>query len=616
MLVFTGCQVESDDSGNEPAAKISYTVKFDANGGEGKLSGDISTTAGEEFALPAAELTKTGYDFKGWCATADGTGSTYEAGAKAKDLSTENGATVTLYAKWVLTQASVTKAINEGNGEISEETINSIAAAIRENPDVKITIDLSGTTGLTKIPDGAFLNCTNLDSIVLPETVTLIGNSSFARTNLSEIIIPDSVKTIDIIAFYDSGLASVTFGSGLESIGESAFQDCCSLTKITVGNVKTIGKMAFFNCYNIEEVIFEEGVQTIEDSAFNKCRKLATVTIPRSVTHIGSYFYTFGALQTVNYGGTMAEWKAFVADAEKFGTDNDELLNAVIICTDGSLGTDAASVIKRLGEGTHTVTVTDDVSADYLAEIADAIYNKNSSGAKIILDLSGATGLTEIPDFAFYKEERWNMYALVGIVLPQSVTSIGESAFKYSSISEIVIPDSVTEIGISAFSDTPLKSVKIGAKLAKIGNLAFCSTALTSIEIPDNVTSVGTQIFQTCYSLKDVTIGKGLASISNSMFVLCSALEEIVIPEGVKSIERRAFEMCEKLKTITIPASVTLIEEYAIDDCASLADVYYGGTVAEWNALKNDGKISTGNNALFNATIHCTDDDITPTTGA
>ena len=532
LLVFTGCQVESDDSGNsEPAAKISYTVKFDTNGGEGKLPGDLTATVGEEFTLPAAKLTKTGYDFKGWYATADGTGTTYETGAKAKDLSKENGATVTLYAKWVL----------QGSW-----SINYI---------------LNGGTNADENPESY-----NVET----ETITL----------------KPAVKSGYI---FDGWYKEDSFATQVPKI-----------TKGSTGNI----------------------------TLYAKWTKTYTVTFDANGGSgaMNPQIFTYGEPQNLSPNEFTMENKDFLGWATSAGvgvsySDKAKITvtgNITLYAKYGMTAANAAETIANLTEeGTHAVTVAGEISADDLTKVAKAISGL-AENVNVILDLSGATGLTEIPDFAFHKEERWNMYALVGIVLPQSVASIGESAFSWTQISEIVIPDSVTEIGISAFDTCEeLKSVKIGAKVAKIGNLAFSDTALTSIEIPDSVSSVGTQIFQGCETLKDVTIGKGLTSISSSMFISCSALEEIVIPDGIKSIERCAFEMCNTLKTITIPASVTLIEEYAIDDCASLADVHYGGTVAEWNALKDDGKISsTGNNALFNATIHCTNGDITPTTGA
>ncbi len=580
---------------------VTYTITFDANGGTGTIA-SITEVAGTEITLPESTFTKDSYIFAGWNTKDDGTGTNYED--KAKITVTGN---ITLYAKWVVTAANISEAIKnipaDGKvhtvalvGEISEDTITAIRDALYENSDAKINLDMSDTTGLTKIPDCAFFDvdknagCKALAGIVLPKGIESIGDGAFAG----------------------SSLPSITFGSGLESIGGRAFSWCDSLTEITIpGNVKIIEIAAFAVCPNLEKVVLEEGVQTIRELAFGACEKLASVTIPKSVTSIeDSAFDGCYALQTVSYGGTIAEWNALKAS---ISTNNDDLLDAVIYCTDGSLNTDAASVIKRLGEGEHTVTVTGEISTDYLVEIAEAIYDKNDGDIKIILDLSDTTGLTEIPEGIFKSQG-----SLVGIMLPQSVTKIGEEAFSYSDLSKITIPDSVTEIGESAFEGcAKLKSVKIGSKVAEIGAYAFMNcTSLTSIEIPDSVISVDNQIFSYCPVLKNVTLGKGITSISTNMFSGCSALEKIEIPDGVKSIKDCAFDMCEKLESITIPTSVTSIVSYAFDYCTSLADVYYSGTVAEWNALKDsEGISSSGNDALFNATIHCTDGDITPTTG-
>lgn len=110
--------------------------------------------------------------------------------------------------------------------------------------------------------------------------------------------------------------------------------------------------------------------------------------------------------------------------------------------------------------------------------------------------------------------------------------------------------------------------------------------------------------------LSGIILPNDLETIGIRAFVY-NFFEEITIPNNVKTIENYSFSSCYYLKTITLPASLVSIGASAFKDCGRLETVNYGGTQAQWEALKDDGKISsTGNNALFNATIHCTDGDI------
>jgi len=136
-----------------------------------------------------------------------------------------------------------------------------------------------------------------------------------------------------------------------------------------------------------------------------------------------------------------------------------------------------------------------------------------SNPAKYVyLDLSGST-ITNIPVYAFslggsYDEETdeyitYYCTTLTGITMPNSVTSIGESAFMYC---------------------TKLTSVTIGNSVTKIGGVAFCGcNSLTSINIPNSVTSIGFLAFAGCTSLASVTIGSGVTSIGWDAFMGCES---------------------------------------------------------------------------------------------
>ena len=91
-----------------------YTVKFDSNGGSDDALTEIKATYDVEFELPENNFTKIGYTFAGWNTKEDGSGTDYKAKSNVKNLTDENGATVTLYAKW--TERGTHNIVYELNG--------------------------------------------------------------------------------------------------------------------------------------------------------------------------------------------------------------------------------------------------------------------------------------------------------------------------------------------------------------------------------------------------------------------------------------------------------------------------------------------------------------------
>ena len=101
-----------------------YTVKFDSNDGDG-ITKEVTCTVGSNCVLTKSGFSKDGFEFKGWNTKKDGTGISYVDGATVKDLSTTDGATVTLYAKWkqVGTEVNTYKVTYKYNDGVTKDKV-------------------------------------------------------------------------------------------------------------------------------------------------------------------------------------------------------------------------------------------------------------------------------------------------------------------------------------------------------------------------------------------------------------------------------------------------------------------------------------------------------------
>jgi hypothetical protein len=213
--------------------------------------------------------------------------------------------------------------------------------------------------------------------------------------------------------------------------------------------------------------------------------------------------------------------------------------------------------------GAVTIGPDDGETSDW----GKAVSAAANGGRYVILDLSdcrftndtvvssqnGTTGIRLVGRYS----------RIIGIILPASVTSIGNGAFSgCRALTSVTIPAGVTSIGQSAFYGCDaLTTVTIPAGVTSIEyNTFYGCAALTSVTIPGTVTSIGSGAFQGCAALTGVTIPAGVTSIGNYAFSGCTALTSVTIPAGVTSIGNWAFEGCAAL------TSVTFAEDSAIDD--------------------------------------------------
>ena len=455
--------------------------------------------------------------------------------------------------------------------------------------------------GVTDIGDGAFDQCFALASVTIPSSVTRIGDGAFnSCDDLTSVTISSGVTSIGKRAFsYCDSLPSVTIPSSVTSVGDNAFGGCGKMTAIHVesrndsycsvdGVLYDKAKSVLLQCPagKTGSVTIPPGVTSIADSAFDRC-VLTSMTIPSSVTRIGSSAF--------EYCRALAEVFVDLGDANRVkglieGSESNLDVSRIKFIEPESLSISGAASVSSVTTATYTCTAsfadgsTKAVTPEWSIADGSGYATISASG---VLTARKVTSPQSVTVKAIYTEGAATKTGtkMVTVNPPPEFEISGGTLTKYNGAGgAVVIPSSVTRIGDSAFEYSGLSSVVIPSSVTSIGSHAFynCSR-LASVTIPSSVTNIGECAFGWCKSLTSVTIPPSVISIGNGAFERCDSLTVVTISSGVVNIGERAFSQCKSLTSVTIPASVKSIGDYAFCYCNSLTSVTFNGDAPSGN---------------------------------
>ena len=171
------------------------------------------------------------------------------------------------------------------------ETYYSVKAHSTSIPgDIVIPSSYEGLP-VTVVEETAFMNCSEITSVQLPDTIASIGKYAFANcTKLVSINIPGSVNGLYEATFYKcTSLTDITIGEGVGFIGTrtgmGCFRECTSLANISLPNsVSLIGNYAFLNCTSLRKVSYPDNDIEVSFGAFMSCESLRS--LPKRVSEI------------------------------------------------------------------------------------------------------------------------------------------------------------------------------------------------------------------------------------------------------------------------------------------------------------------------------------------
>lgn len=188
------------------------------------------------------------------------------------------------------------------------------------------------------------------------------------------------------------------------------------------------------------------------------------------------------------------------------------------------------------------------------------------------LDLSEAI-IDLVPNYAFDGKT-----LLGSVILPEGTISIGEFAFRGTTIRRINIPASVTEIMPDAFRETPIMFVTFseGSQLKKIGRYAFYSCKLLQeIDLPPLLEEIGYNCFTSCVLMKHVTMGDAVTTIGANAFRYNNALQSIRFSDSLEEIYTYMCQDALVLTDVHLPANLKRLDLGAFYNTPQLRNIEF-----------------------------------------
>ncbi len=451
-------------------------------------------------------------------------------------------------------------------------------------------------TGSGAIPDysprsnpSPFKSTMNIRSVVIGSGINRIGNDTFVacRSTLKSVSLPASLGSIGTEAFLEcSGLTAVTLPEGLTRIGRYAFGETGLTSVIIPSSVTEIGEYSFYACPSLTEAYVLNSSAAFGEQAFGSLSDDFVLYGPAS-----SSAQTYAALNSLSFLqaaiGTCGPNVTYIFTSANY---------TLVFCGTGPM-TEFASAFSvpwySFRSDIHSVRIGNGVTsispyAFYLCTSLDNVTIPDSVAriGDYAFDNCGMLPSVTIPDSvkSIGHDAFSSCTNLVSVTMPRGLTSIAERVFyQCGSLTDVTIPDGVTSIGREAFNQCfNLTDITIPDGVTSIGEMAFFDTGLTgNLVIPHSVTSIGRKAFQSCGNLTGVRLPFHLNSIEDNTFGGCSSLTSILIPPSVTRIGAYAFSACQSATSVTMMGGVTSIGMGAFQGCRSLNSITIPSSVTE-----------------------------------
>ncbi|MCM1367949.1 MAG: leucine-rich repeat protein [Roseburia sp.] len=422
----------------------------------------------------------------------------------------------------------------------------------------------------------------------------------------AEVTVPSSHKSkpVTAVSGFDGNteLQKIILPDTINTIGQSAFDGCIELDTIAIPNsVNSIGANAFYGCTDLREIMIPNSVTGIGADAFKNCTLLKKVTVSDSLSSadIAGVFdgcHIEEATAPINAVSGIPQTHLIKIKLTSGSSIPDGLFEGY----DALSEIEMPSTVTEIGENAFKNTALHDISGiDNVTEIgAGAFYDTN------LTDFTVPSGVTTINADVFR-----DCTLLRNLVIPSGVTEISAGALRgCNDIQSITLPFVGTYKDTSRYEpNTPLDVFGVLFGYEVIHDNSPVSNATESKSYSESGTDTHCWYYMP-QTLRSVILNGDSVSIPEYAFSRFYMITSVTLPDGLTSIPTNAFRLCNSLTHVVIPNTVNTIEASAFY-CNELPKVYYKGTRAEFDQIS----VSPDENTAFiNATVYC----YSPTTPA
>ena len=396
-------------------------------------------------------------------------------------------------------------------------------------------------------------NDTNWDSSVKERGDFFIGNLAFQGNNLKEVTLPEGVFYVAPNGFSKNpNLKEVTFPSTIKLIGNSAFA-ACAIEKLNFSENTdfplAIDNIAFFN-NKIKSVWLPDKTEKVTNMAFR-----SNTGVENGIVHL------YIPKTKGNYVDNNAYQKPFVGDAIPAEAWAEKPWGTAHFTFDGTTITGLSESGKiKIQNDTNLVLPDQNAAGEDVTAIGDGTNGVGTFGYKAADGTVYAPDSVKLPaklesigNFAFSAvvdtKTSEVKHGVKAVVFPETLKTIGNTAFQNAPLTEVSLPDSVTSVGSGAFTNTEkatthIEKVKLSKGMTAIPAGMFTNQKVKNVEIPEGIKTIGVRAFAG-NRVETLKISGTVESIGDSAF-LNNQMKELEIPGNVKTIGRYAFKRSQE----------------------------------------------------------------------